>query len=50
MLICLYSNCLFSLFDLFWKTLLLSVLYISIGLNADPDPDPAYYLNADPFT
>ncbi len=24
------------------------MLLISIGFNADPDPDPAFYLNADP--
>jgi hypothetical protein len=24
------------------------VLWIRIGLNADPDPDPAYFLTADP--
>jgi hypothetical protein len=27
-----------------------SVLWIRIGFNADPDPDPAFYLNADPDT
>ncbi len=25
-----------------------SLLWIRIGFNADPDPDPTFYLNADP--
>ncbi len=28
-------------------TVVLPVLWIRIGFNADPDPDPAFYLNAD---
>jgi hypothetical protein len=24
------------------------VFWIHIGFNADPDPDPTFYLNADP--
>ncbi len=26
------------------------MLWICIGFNANPDPDPAFYLNADPDT
>ncbi len=38
---------LFSFFDLFWKTRLLSVLFFRFGLTADPCQ--AFYLNADLF-
>jgi hypothetical protein len=47
----IYEVCLFPVTHVFLKlSFLESVLWIRIGFNADTDPDPAFFVNADPGT